>query len=262
LPEAENDLALLTEAARAAGEVALGMAGPALRHWDKPGGAGPVSAGDLAVNDLLEDRLRGARPDYGWLSEESPDDPARLGRERAFIVDPIDGTRCYIDGNKSWAHALAITRGGEVETAVIYLPRLDLLYHASRGGGAFLNGRPISPSPQSDLEHAEILAARRVMEPGNWRGGQVPHFRRAHRPSLAWRMALVAEGRFDAMLSVRPAWEWDIAAGDLILREAGALCTDRRGHGLRFNNPVPQTDGVVAGAAALHGQIRTALRES
>lgn len=260
MPEDDNDLPLLIEAARDAGRIAVDLSGPSLRHWDKPGGAGPVSEGDLAVNEMLENRLRDARPDYGWLSEETPDTPDRLSRETAFIIDPIDGTRSYIDGAKSWSHALAVTRNGVVQSAVIYLPRLDLMYHASAGQGAFLNDEPITPSRRDRLDQAEILATRRNMDKVHWHRGEVPHFNRAHRPSLAWRMALVAQGRFDAMLTLQPSWEWDIAAGDLILREAGAICTDRRGSALRFNNPHPQTDGVVAGNPQLYDQIRAALR--
>ncbi|MEO0372978.1 MAG: inositol monophosphatase family protein, partial [Pseudomonadota bacterium] len=78
-------------------------------------------------------------------------------------------------------------------------------------------------------------------------------------PSLAYRMALVAEGRFDAMITFRPSWEWDVAAGDLILREAGAATSDRAGKPLRFNNPTPQTAGVLAANAALHAQIASQL---
>ncbi len=253
------DLALLIDAARAAGRIALGYVGKDARRWDKPKGAGPVTEADLAVNAMLEERLRAARPDYGWLSEETEDDPERLARERVFIVDPIDGTRSFADGSKTWAHALAVAKGGVVTAGVVYLPMRDLLYSAASGEGAFLNETPIAPSGRGTLDSAEILATRPNMDKLHWRGGQVPGFSRAHRPSLAYRMALVAQGRFDGMLTLRPCWEWDIAAGDLILREAGALCTDRRGAGLRFNNPHPTVDGVIAASTALHGLISEAL---
>ncbi|MCB1312911.1 MAG: 3'(2'),5'-bisphosphate nucleotidase CysQ [Sedimentitalea sp.] len=253
------DLALLIDAARAAGRIALGYEGKEARRWDKPKGAGPVTEVDLAVNAMLEERLRAARPDYGWLSEETEDDPERLARERVFIVDPIDGTRSFADGSKTWAHALAVAEGGVVTAGVVYLPMRDLLYSAAAGQGAFLNDNRIAPSARNALDSAEILATRPNMDKLHWRGGQVPGFSRAHRPSLAYRMALVAQGRFDGMLTLRPCWEWDIAAGDLILREAGALCTDRRGAGLRFNNPHPAVDGVIAASTALHDRIREAL---
>ena len=105
-PEAqETDLALLLRAARAAGDVALGFSGPTAKAWDKPG-QGPVTEADFAVNDVLHDILRAARPEYGWLSEETPDDRARLGCEHVFIIDPIDGTRSFIEGSGTWAHSI------------------------------------------------------------------------------------------------------------------------------------------------------------
>ena len=115
----ETDLALLLRAAKAAGEVALSFSGPTARAWDKPG-LGPVTEADYAVNDKLEEMLRGARPDYGWLSEETPDDKSRLDKSHVFIIDPIDGTRSFIEGSGTWAHSIAIARHGSVTAAVIY----------------------------------------------------------------------------------------------------------------------------------------------
>lgn len=255
----ETDLPLLTEAARAAGEIACSYTGPEARRWDKPGGAGPVTEADLAVNDMLEERLRAARPDYGWLSEETEDSNARLQHDRVFIVDPIDGTRSFAKGEDTWAHALAVAERGQVTAAVIYLPKRGLLYSAARGRGAWLNGEAIRAGDRRELTQAKILAARPNLEGRHWRAGTAPGFQSAYRPSLAYRMALVAQGRFDGMLTLRPSWEWDIAAGDLILREAGALVTDRTGATLRFNNPRPQLNGVIAAGRAIHDRIAAAL---
>lgn len=259
MPEPDDDLDLLIAAARDAGRVARDFTGPSARKWDKPDGAGPVTEADIAVNDMLHASLLKARPGYGWLSEETEDSADRLGHERVFIVDPIDGTRSFAEGSNTWAHALAVARKGVVTAAVIYLPMRDLLYAASVGRGATLNDAPIHVSNADDLNAAEILAARPNLDKRHWSGRQVPGFRRAYRPSLAYRMALVAQGRFDGMLTLRPSWEWDIAAGDLILREAGAACTNRHGAGLRFNNPDPRVDGVIAAGNALHDCISSAL---
>ena len=253
------DLPLLIEASRAAGEVARGFSGRTARRWDKPDGAGPVTEADLAVNELLTDQLRGARPDYGWLSEETEDDFDRLSRDRVFIVDPIDGTRSFTEGSKTWAHAVAVAERGEVTAAVVYLPLRDMLFSAAKGEGAFLNGVPIGPTGAADLDASEILAARPATNPRHWRDDMPPRFRRAYRPSLAYRLALVAQGRFDGMITLRPSWEWDIAAGALILTEAGAGVSDRRGESLVFNNETPQLNGVVAAAPGLHPQIIRAL---
>ncbi|MGX0904034.1 myo-inositol-1(or 4)-monophosphatase [Roseovarius sp. MBR-79] len=256
-----SDLALLIAAAREAGEVARAALARPLDILDKPGGAGPVTAVDLAVNDHLSARLRGARTGYGWLSEETEDDAARLGAERVFIVDPIDGTRSLIEGTDLWAHALAVAERGVVTAAVVYLPMRDKLYAAARGQGATLNGMPIRAGTRGALVGATLLAASPALDPEHWRDGRVPLMRRGFRPSLAYRLSLVAEGRYDAMLTLRPTWEWDVAAGDLILREAGALTSDRRGGLLRFNNPHPQVAGVIAANPVLHGAMRAALAD-
>jgi myo-inositol-1(or 4)-monophosphatase len=254
----ERDLLLLIDAALEAGRSATGFSGPTAQSWDKADGAGPVTEADLAVNTMLEDRLQSARPDYGWLSEETDDSTARLTKDRVFIVDPIDGTRSFIAGAKTWAHALAVAEQGVVIAGVIFLPMLGLMYSAAVGKGAFLNGEPITPSDQAVLNDAEILATKHNLDPKHW-SGEVPGFTRSHRPSLAYRMALVAQGQFDGMITLHPCWEWDIAAGDLILREAGAICTDKTGKALKFNNSHPKVNGVIAGGQAVQNQVLAAL---
>jgi len=254
-----NDLPLLLEAAQAAGRIATGFAGQTAARWDKPDDAGPVTEADLAVNDMLHTTLRAARPEYGWLSEETEDTSERLNRDRVFIIDPIDGTRSFIEGSKTWAHSIAVAEQGRVTAAAIYLPLLDKMYAAAAGQGATLNGVPIRVGVGSDPSAASILAARPTADAHHWQGGQMPPFTRAYRPSLAYRLALVAEGRFDAMLTLHKAWEWDIAAGDLILREAGAMVSDRLAKPLIFNNPEPLLDGVVAANPEIHEHITKAL---
>ena len=254
-----HDLSLLVNAAQEAGKIACMYSGPTAQVWDKPDGAGPVTEADLAVNEALEQRLRSARPDYGWLSEESLDNPERQNCDYVFIVDPIDGTRSFIEGSQTWAHSLAIAHNGSVVAAVVYLPLRNKLYYASRGQGAFLNGQAITCSPQTRLEGAQVLAAKPMTEPQHWRDA-VPEFARGYRPSLAYRMALVADGSYDAMLTLRPTWEWDIAAGDLILREAGATSSDRFGNPLQFNNPDPRLAGIVAGTPVVQANILEALK--
>lgn len=255
----ENDLALLIHVAREAGRIATGYFGGPYTSEDKPGGAGPVTEADLAVNVMLQETLRALRPAYGWLSEESEDSAARLGRERVFIIDPLDGTRSFISGEKTWAHALAVVENGRPIAGVVYLPLKDRLYAAARGQGATLNGAPIRVSDHQGLAGASVLAARPALDTHHWKDGAVPPVIRAYRPSLAYRLALVAEGRHDAMLTLRDSWEWDIAAGAMILEEAGAHVTDRHGAALVFNNAHPQVAGVVAGAPGVQPGLQAAL---
>lgn len=254
-----NDLILLEQAARAAGEIALRFWKRAPSSWDKGGGAGPVSEADLAVNDMLQAHLRAARPDYGWLSEETDDDPARLAARRCFIVDPLDGTRAFLAGEAAFAHALAVVEDGRPIAGVVHLPALGLTYAASAGRVATLNGKPIRVGARAQADGAQILTSGAVAEPHNWRG-PVPGFKRVFRPSLAWRFCLVAEGRFDAALSLRPAWEWDIAAGALIAECAGALATDRTGAAFRFNSAQPAENGLIVAPPRLHADLIARLQ--
>lgn len=253
-----RDLQLLTDAALAAGDIARRYWRKSPEVWDKGGGAGPVSAADLAVNAMLEAELRAARPDYGWLSEETPDSPERLETARQFIVDPIDGTRAFLSGETSFAHAFAVAEGGRITAAVVYLPMKDALYAAVAGGATRLNGVTIRAS-SADIVGASMLTAKGNLAAEHWQGGQVPPVEPAFRASLAYRMALVAEGRFDAMMTLKPCWEWDSAAGTLILERAGAIVTDRRGAALSFNAPDPRSDGVLAAGSVLHAQLLARL---
>lgn len=247
----ERDLALLTEAAREAGRIALRYWRREHKVWDKGGEHGPVTEADLAVNDMLKARLLAARPDYGWLSEETPDSTDRLAVDTLFIVDPIDGTRAFVAGEESFAHSLAVVQRGRVTAGVVYLPALDRIYTASEASPAMKDGQPIMASGRERLERANILTTKAILVPEKWPGG-VPEIERSFRASLAYRMCLAAEGRFDGMLTLRDTWEWDIAAGSLIAERAGAVVTDRLGKALRFNTPGAMAQGVLALPPKLH----------
>ena len=248
----ESDLALLTAAARQAGEIAQRYFRRDPEITEKPDGAGPVTEADLAVNAMLAEELRAARPDYGWLSEESTDTAQRLNTRRQFVIDPIDGTRAFINGSKDWAHALAVVENGVPVAGVVYLPMHDRMYSATQKTPARLNDADLAVSAQPDLEQAVVLATKPNLDGKHWRGGQPPPIKRAFRSSLAYRLCLVAQGRYDGMLTLRPSWEWDIAAGALIAAQAGARVTDQYGAALRFNNTTPKVPGVVVGARKLH----------
>jgi len=249
-----TDLPLLIDAARIAGRVATSFAGPAAARWDKPEGAGPVTEADLAVNDALAQTLRLARPDYGWLSEETEDSDQRLDRDAVFIIDPIDGTRSFVEGARTWAISIAVALRGTVTAAAIYLPLRDKLYAAGTGLGATLNGAPLSVTTAPMAPKSTVLAARPNFDAQHWQHG-TPPLDRHYRPSLAYRLSLVGQGRFDGMLTLRPSWEWDIAAGALIVSEAGGTISDRTGAPLRFNNANPMLNGVVAAGPNLHGAL-------
>lgn len=254
----ENDLDLLTRAAREAGGIARRYWRKHPKTWDKPGHQGPVSEADLAIDEMLREMLLEARPDHAWLSEETDDSPERLKARRLFIVDPLDGTRSFLKGERTFAHSLAVIHDGAVTAGVVLLPMLDKLYAAALGQGAALNGAPIRAGGRDALDGADMLVARPALEPAHW-AGPVPQVHRHLRPSLAYRMCLVAEGRYDAMLTIRDSWDWDTAAGALILTEAGARVTDRTGRPFAFNTPLPMSPGVIAANPALHAGILARL---
>ncbi|WP_420862047.1 3'(2'),5'-bisphosphate nucleotidase CysQ [Algirhabdus cladophorae] len=251
----ENDLSLLIDAAKASGDIALKFFNQDPESWEKSNNAGPVTEADLAVDAYLKSTLLKARPDYGWLSEETEDTADRLACSRVFVVDPIDGTRAFIAGRESWAHSLAVVEHGQPIAAAVYLPARKMLFHAYLGSGAFLNGQQLAPPDPKDPKAIRILAAKPTFQPKNWVNDTPPEFEMHFRNSLAYRMALAAEGAFDAMMTLRKTWEWDIAAGVLLAREAGLNVTTRTGGSLVFNNANPMVDGVVAALPKLHTQI-------
>ncbi|MEO1562010.1 MAG: 3'(2'),5'-bisphosphate nucleotidase CysQ [Pseudomonadota bacterium] len=248
-----TDLPLLLDAVRAASPIAEHYfnADPAI--WEKSGGAGPVTEADLAIDKQLNTDLRAARPDYGWLSEETDDDPVRQNHDRVFIVDPIDGTRAFIAGQSNFAIAAAVAEQGRITAAVVHMPIKGVTYAAAEGQGATKNGEPMSISNREALSGAKVLASAPVFKPGNW--VRMPKIERHFRTSLAYRMCLVAEGRFDAAVAMRRTWEWDMSAGDLIAREAGAICTDSNGKIAEYNSVLGAQDGMVVANPKLHAEL-------
>ena len=253
-----TDLDRLIDAAKASAEIAKKYWRANPETWVKPDGAGPVTEADLKIDKMLHAELRAARPDYGWLSEETEDDTARLNHDTLFVIDPIDGTRSFMAGERTWSHSLAVVRNGKPVAGVVYLPLRDKLYVADETN-ATLNGAPIKSGADVTLTGATILAAKPNTHPEHWQGGDVPAFDRHFRTSLAYRLSLVGEGRFDAMLTLRKAWEWDIAAGALIAQTAGATITDRTEQSLVFNNREPLLNGVVCASSQLHSEITSRL---
>lgn len=247
------DLSLIAEAAREAGTIAMRFWKSEPKVWEKPG-LGPVTEADLAVNAMLLDRLRGARPTYGWLSEETPDDAARMNCERVFIIDPIDGTRAFIAGERHFAVSIAVAEKGVVIAGAVYLPALDRMYQASSIGPAQGNGQTIKCADTTQLSGANLLMSKSFLAPDHWRQPP-PDLKRSFRSSIAYRLCLVAEGAFDGMISTRDAWEWDIAAGSLIAERAGAVVSDRMGGPLRFNAAGAKTAGILVAPPAVHRDI-------
>ena len=247
------DLALIRDAAIAAGELALSERDAGLKIWSKSGGS-PVTSADMAVDRLLRDTLLSARPDHGWLSEETADTAQRLSNRRIFVVDPIDGTVAYMKDKPWWCIPIALVEDGRPIAAVIHAPALGETFTATLGGGAALNGRPITASDTTDLDDASVLADARLMEGPHWLEPW-PAMRFEKRNAIAYRMALVAAGAFDAAINLTPKWDWDVCAGALIVEEAGGRVSDHHGHAWRFNQADPRQNSLICSAPALHPLI-------
>lgn len=222
-------------------------------------GNSPVTNADLAVDALLKAKLRAARPDYGWLSEETADDTARLSCPRLFVVDPIDGTRAFLNERPWWAVSLAVIEGDRPIAGVVYAPEVGETYAAAAGQGATLNGAAIMASGCAALE-----GCRLVGDPGLYRRPEWPipwpAMTVEPRNSTAYRMCLVASGAFDAAVAPLPKADWDLAAGDLIATEAGAYVGDHLGQIFLYNRPKPQQASLVCASPALAPLILERVR--
>jgi myo-inositol-1(or 4)-monophosphatase len=247
------DLALIRDAALAAGELALAEREAGLKIWSKSGGS-PVTSADMAVDRLLRETLLAARPDHGWLSEETADSPDRLSHRRIFVVDPIDGTVAYMKNKPWWCIPIAIVEDGRPIAAVIHAPALGETFTAVLGGGAALNGVAITASDTTDLDDASVLADALLMEGPIWLEPW-PTMRYEKRNAIAYRMALVAAGAFDAAINLTPKCDWDVCAGALIVEEAGGRVSDHHGHAWRFNQADPRQNSLVCSGPALHPLI-------
>lgn len=250
----------LRDAARQAGAIALPFyrsgAQTAARLWYKDSSS-PVTEADIAVDTFLKNHLAGLLPEAAWLSEETADDPARLDRSLVWIVDPIDGTRAFSTGHPDWSVSIALVRDGRPILGVIYAPIHDHLYEAKLGGGAWRNGERLQISG-TDWDEARVAGPKPLVDRFARRAGPIEHLPKV--PSLALRLARVADGSIDVGLVSSNAHDWDIAAADLILHEAGAVLTDFAGIPPSYNKPQPRHGEMVAVASRLHPRAIGAMR--
>lgn len=252
------ELDLTREAAVAAGALAESHFGTGRRSWYKGPGQ-VVTEADLEVDALLHDMLRSARPDYGWLSEERDDDRSRTRCARAWVVDPIDGTRAFADGVPQFAVSVALVERGEPLLGVVLNPATDERFEASRGGGAWLNGSRLCVSSRIDLVGATLLSSRTEMKRRHW-PSMIPEAEFTTIGSLAYKLALIAAGRFDGLVSLRASHDWDIAAAQLLVSEAGGRLTDAAGRAIVLNQETPRHAGLaVAATEPLHHALLARL---
>jgi myo-inositol-1(or 4)-monophosphatase len=245
-----QDFDLIRDAAQEAGKLALSYWGRPIERQRKADGS-EVTEADHAVDALLAARLRRTCPGYGWLSEESPEHDERLQARRVWVVDPIDGTRAFIQGRDDWVIAIALIEDHAPVLAAVVNPVRGEMFEARAGAGTFLNGRRLRASAQSVLAGARLTVSDSLVKPSRWRRPWPP-VTPVRADSIIYRMALVASGAADASFATRPKWEWDIAAGALLVSEAGGIVTDPCGFPLKFNSREAKVPGYVAAAPKLH----------
>ncbi|MEM9205068.1 MAG: 3'(2'),5'-bisphosphate nucleotidase CysQ [Pseudomonadota bacterium] len=255
-----NDLSLLEETARAAGALALEFQTSGLKHWRKDDRS-PVSDADLAVDNLINRALTSARPDYGWLSEES--EPDRTKKDRVFVIDPIDGTRAYIAGRDTWTVSLAIIEDHRPIAGVVYNPTRNEMYAASLDAKTTLNGTPVEVSNHSALAGATLAGGEGVYSRASFISNLKPKPVFIGATSMAYRLCLVASGHCDATISLSGKSDWDIAAGLLLVHQAGGHVTDIAGQTIKIgensrHETVIAANPVLHAAAQNHFEIESA----
>jgi myo-inositol-1(or 4)-monophosphatase len=251
VPEYNEDHQLIVEAARAAGVLVMPQFGR-VKSWEKVKGH-PVSEADLAANALLHERLLGPRPDYGWLSEETLDEPHRLERRRVFVVDPIDGTRAFMEGRNQFSISVALVEDGVPVIGAVYNPATDEMFEAVAGQGARMNGAPLSVRDGHEFAGTRFLAGKRSFEEAL--GPDAARSAAVWVNSMAYRLGLVASGDFDGAISLYGTHDWDIAAGALLVTEAGGRISLSDGSAIRFNQPNSRHGSMVAAGPLRHAQL-------
>jgi myo-inositol-1(or 4)-monophosphatase len=253
-----HELSVAIEAARAAGTIVRGWYEGNYTVRDKAHDS-PVTEADIEANQCIQAKIHDVFPDDGWLSEETRDSEERLAKTRVWIVDPLDGTKEFINHIPEFCVCIGLVEDGVPVVGVEYNPVREELFAGARGAGVTLNGAPVRVSKQPDLAAARILTSRSESDRGEWEEFR-SELRLELTGSVAYKLALIAAGNGDATFSLTPKNEWDICAGAALLAEAGGRITDRYGEPLRFNQPDTRLPGLIASNDALYGAIVELLR--
>ncbi|HEV7260036.1 MAG TPA: 3'(2'),5'-bisphosphate nucleotidase CysQ [Bosea sp. (in: a-proteobacteria)] len=260
LPIAPDLLRAVRESCLEAGELAFDLFRPgektAARTWAKSGGS-PVTEADIGVDTFLRIRLSALLPEAAWLSEETVDDAQRLSRRFVWVVDPIDGTRAYMSGSPDWAVCVALLDEGEPILGVVHAPACEATYTTLRGGGAQKNGIGIAASPATELDGARIAGPKPMLDAL----ARFESFQPVDKiPSLALRLTRIADGSIDAGLISTDARDWDLAAADLILREANGRLSGGSGEPVVYNREIPIHGVLIASCGGLSEPLLAAMQ--
>lgn len=257
----EQELEVAQEAAKAAGKVVMSYYEGDYHVKDKTPN-NPVTTADFKADALLKKQLKESFPGYGWLSEESKDDLSRLEKEFVWVVDPIDGTKEFITGVPEFVISIGLAQNGQPVLGVLLNPVKGELYAATRGNGAFLNGRKLQVSNTTELSQASLLVSR--TETRNGHVDKFTDYIKAFKPtgSVAYKLCLAAAGVGGVFVSVYSKNEWDICAGDMVVQEAGGTMSDIYGNPVTYNNRATKIkDGIIAGNSSIANQMFELTRQ-
>ncbi len=247
----DADRELLFNAVREAGQLGLAMADKPFQVWHKPDGS-VITEADLAIDVFLKERLCAARPNYGWLSEETPDTTARLSCREIWVVDPIDGTSSFASGRNEWCVSAALVRDGKPALAAVYRPVLDVFYMGIVGGGCWRNDVRCFVNDDTSIADARLIGTKRALASFVELGaiGQsnlnIP---------LLLRLAMIGAGEIEGAVSIGHKNDWDLVAGALMVTEGGGHITDAMGQPMTFNQPTPYQNGMIAAGIHRHKSL-------
>lgn len=215
----------------------------------------PVTKADKEANAIIQKTLLSEFPKDGWLSEETLDNSDRLGKNRVWIVDPLDGTKEFINRVPEYCVSIALAYNGEIVVGVISNPATNEIFSCTKGGGAFLNDKKINVTTTSHLKSSKILASRSEISRDEWKTFK-GHFEIVATGGMAHKMSVVACGRGDGSFTLNPKNEWDFAAGVLLIQEAGGIVTLLDGTKITFNNKNPKISGLIFGNPSIYQDLK------
>ena len=254
----EPDGASLQATVREAGALAVRALETTPKSWSKHGGS-PVSEADIAVDNFLRERLMRLAPDCGWLSEETEDDRARLNASRVWVVDPIDGTRAFLSGRQDWSISVALIEDRRPVMAVVFAPMQDALYAATAGAPTTLNGVAVTANPGSSLHGIKAAGPKPMLER---LAKHVPDLTMEPKVfSLALRLTRVAAGTLGLAFASNNSHDWDLAAADLLVHQAGGALTTFTGQTLVYNRADPVHVALVAAGRSRHEAFLALVRD-
>tara|TARA_A100001037_G_scaffold305589_1_gene346356 strand:- start:88 stop:864 length:777 start_codon:yes stop_codon:yes gene_type:complete len=256
-----SDLKLAKEAAIEAGALILNYYKSEYEIHDK-GYHNPVTTADFAADSCLKEILSEARPEYGWLSEETVDSSIRLQRDRIWVVDPLDGTKEFVEGVPHFVVSVACVENGIPIVGVLFNPVTKEIFSAAKDEGAFLNDKPIRCVVKEHLNEMVILNSRSETRRGLWEPYDTVFGELRAVGSVAYKLGLTAAGQADIFASLCPKNEWDICAGNCIINEAGGKLIDLYGYPRKYNSKNPLIEsGLIAGSVEAVDKTFQVLRK-